>query len=917
LGEDGPGENVAAAVTRRTKRSPFLENSADLHRRLQCSATLYETAFSGENKCMNMRLRFATGLAVLFVSAAGLFAGGSGLNVVVVVNQNSTNSVQLGNYYCEKRGVPPQNLLRINWTGGNVEWTTSDFTNLVFNPLIAMLASRGLTNQIDYVVLSMDFPYRVVQGGAQSGTNSTTAALFYGFKTDDCTNDCPAGIPGCNLPAASSNAYAASEGIFRQTPPTAAASNSWLVTMLTSSDLAQAEAIIDRSVAGDGTFPTQMVWLAKTSDLARNVRYLEFDNTIFDARLAGDFSIQRTNQDSPYGLTNLLGDQTGLAVFNILPNALVPGAVADSLTSYAGMLYENSYGQTTLLAFLNAGACVSYGTITEPCNYLQKFPSPQDYFYQARGFSLAECYYMSLVNPYQGLIVGEPLAAPFARPPVGVWVNLPANSGLSGITNLTLQCTAGVSNRPIQQVDLFLDGTWLQTLTNIPPAAGNQLYVTINGCATNYTVPTNATIKSVAADLADVLNQPAYVLQSKAQAIAYGDRLGLQSTDTNTPGGQISVSVSNSIGIAAALTTGIGASQTNFLDTIAYGLRNFVITNAPQTNSYLQIAVTKTNGTEVTLSVTNPPGNTSTPVLIQSLISAINTNASLMATDGLVAEDFIDYTVYQYPPINGGEFNLYARTAGWPASQILVDFSGSTNLDISPAGTQALNQNVSDLQPRNHLYVTAGVTNLSFTFPLDTTTLSDGCHELTAVVYEGSHVRTQARVTQNVRVQNTPFSASFTTLAGAANTVLNFTLLFSVAANTNTISTIELFTTGGSVGVVSNLSSATFAVAATNLGVGLHPFYAVVTRSDGKQYRTGTEWIRIGGSEPPFGLTLTVPPPVIGWPATAGRLYEVLSATNVKDTFQLRGAVTPSNSPGLWIETITGAPQQFYRVRAP
>jgi uncharacterized protein (TIGR03790 family) len=875
---------------------------------------LYETAFSGENKRVNIRPCFATGLAFLFVSAFGLFAGGSGLNVVVVVNQNSTNSVQLGNYYCERRGVPPQNFLRINWTGGNTSWSRSDFEIYLLNPLAAMLSGRGLTSQVDYVVLSMDIPYQVT---AADGINSTTAALFYGFKTDDCSNNCPEGISGCNLPAASSNAYAGSEGIFRQTPPIAAGSNSWLVTMLTSSSLAQAQAIIDRSAASDGAFPTQTVWLAKTSDLARNVRYLEFDNTIFDARLAGDFSIQRTNLDSPYGLTNLLGCQTGLAGFNILPNALVPGAIADSLTSYAGMLYENSYGQTTLLAFLNAGACGSYGTVTEPCNYLQKFPSPQDYFYQARGFSLAECYYMSLVNPYQGLIVGEPLAAPFVRPPVGAWVNLPTNSVLSGTTNLTLQCIASTSNRPIQQVDLFLDGTWLQTLTNIPPAAGNLLYVTINGCTTNYLVPSNATIALVASGLADVLNQSAYVLQSKAQAVAYGDRIGLQFTDINTPGAQIPVSVSTAIGSASGLTTFVAASITNFLDTVAYGFCNFVITNTPQTNSYLQITVTKTNGTELTLSVTNPLGNTSTPFLIQSLISAINTNASLMAADGLVAEDFMDYTVYQYPPVNGGEFNLYAQTAGWPASQIQVAFSGSTGLIISPGGTQALNQNVSDLQPRNHLYLTAGVTNLSFTFPLDTTTLSDGSHELAAVVYEGSHVRTQARVTQGVRVQNTPLNASFTLLAGAANTVLNFTLLFSVAANTNTISTIELFTTGGSVGVVSNLSSATFAVAAANLGIGLHPFYAMVTRSDGKQFRTGTEWIRIGGSEPPFGLTMTAPPPIIGWPATAGRLYEVLSATNVKDTFQLRGAVTPSNSPGLWIDTITGAPQQFYRVRAP
>ena len=524
----------------------------------------------------------------------------------------------------------------------------------------------------------MDIPYQVT---ANNGINSTTAALFYGFKTDDCTNNCPAGVPGCNLPDASFNDYAGSEGIFRQIP-VAAGSNSWLVTMITSSNLAQAQAIIDHGVASDGVFPTQTVWLAKTTDLARNVRYWEFDNAIFDARVAGDFSILRTNSNSPQGLTNPLGYQTGLAVFNILSNVLVPGAIADSLTSYAGLIFGGSGGQTTLLAFINAGACGSYGTVTEPCNYPQKFPAPQDYFYQYRGFSLAECYYMSLANPYQGLIVGEPLAAPFALPPAGAWVNLPANSMLSGVTNLMLQCTASASNRPIQQVDLFLDGTWLQTLTNIPPAAGNTLYVAINGCATNYTVPTNATIASVASGLADVLNQPAYAGQSNVQATAFGDRVMLQSTDINTPGGQIPVMVSNSIGTAAGLTTCVWASQTNFLDTIAYGLCNFVITNALQTNSYLQIVVTKTNGTEVTLSVTNPPGNTSAPTLIQSLISAINANASLMATDGLVAQDFIDYTIYQSPPINGGEFNLYARTAGWPAAQVQVTFSGSSNMMI-------------------------------------------------------------------------------------------------------------------------------------------------------------------------------------------------------------------------------------------
>jgi len=865
---------------------------------------------------VNIRLCFATGLAVLLVSPGELFAGGSGLNVAVVVNQNSTNSVQLGNYYCERRGVPPQNLLRINWTGGNGMWNRANFETNLLNPLTAMLASRSLTNQVDYVVLSMDIPYQVID---TNGMNATTAALFYGFKPDGCSNNCPAGYPSCNLPDASSNAYAASEGIFRQTPPIAASSNSWLVTMLTSSNLAQAQAIIDRGVASDSTFPAQMTWLAKTSDTARNVRYVEFDNTIFDERVTGDFAVLRTNLDSPYGLTNLLGYQTGLYGFTILTNTFVPGAIADSLTSYAGIIFGNN-DQTTLLVFLNAGASGSYGTVVEPCNWPQKFPSPQDYFYQARGFTLAECYYLSLANPYQGLIVGEPLAAPFARPPAGAWVNLPANSVLSGITNLTLQCAASASNRPIQQVDLFLDGTWLQTLTNIPPAAGNRLYVAINGCVTNYTVPTNATIKSVASSVADLLNQPAYAGQSKAQATAYGDRIELQFTGINTLGAQIPASVSNAIGSASALTAFVAASATNFLDTVAYGYYGsdwvgFSAANPPSVGDYLQLVVTKTNGTQVTLTVTNTAPGTNISGLTGQLLNAINGNSALQAADGLVAGDFIPYDYYY--GISYAQFNLYARTPGWPASQILVNFIGSTNLVLTPIGTQALDQNVSDLQPRNHLYLTAGVTNLSFAFPLDTTALSDGCHELTAVFYEGSHVHTQARATQNVRFQNTPLSATFTTLAGASNTVLNFTLLFSVTANTNTISAIELFTTGGSAGVVSNLSSATFTVAATNLGVGLHPFYAIVTRNDGKQYRTETKWIRIGGAEPPFRLTMTALPPTITWPASAGRLYQVLNATNITGTFQLRVAVTPSNSFGLWMETITGAPQQFYRVYAP
>ncbi len=180
------------------------------------------------------------------LAAETVWAGGSGLNVIVVVNQNSTNSVQLGNDYCEARGVPLQNLLRMtNWTGGSINWSPGDFTNSLLNPLLTMVAARGLTHQAQFVLLSMDIPYRVTDGYNE---NSTTAALFYGFKTNDNPN-----LGSCSLPDNSSNSYAYSELPFSQARPNTAMTNSFLAMMLTDTNLAAAEKTLRRSVVADSS----------------------------------------------------------------------------------------------------------------------------------------------------------------------------------------------------------------------------------------------------------------------------------------------------------------------------------------------------------------------------------------------------------------------------------------------------------------------------------------------------------------------------------------------------------------------------------------------------------------------------------------------------------------------------------------
>ena len=845
-------------------------------------------------------MRFLKGLLLMgsaVLTAGTLWAGGSGLNVVVAVNQNSTNSLQLGNAYCEQRGVPPQNVFRMTGlTTVPSIWSLPDFEAYLRDPLLAMLADRGLTNQAVYVLLSMDIPFTVSDNGSY---NSTTSALFYGFKP----NTGPLG--SCSLPDASSNSYAFSEMPFSEATPNTATTNSFLAMMLTDNTLSGAELILSRGVASDSTFPTQPVYLAKTSDPARNVRFVEFDNAIFSSRVRGDNALIWTNTDSTSS-TNLFGLQTGLANLTLPANAFVSGAMGDSLTSYAGIIFGNASGQTSLLAFLEAGAAGSYGTITEPCNYTQKFPDPRNYFYQCRGFCLAEAYYQSVQNPHQGLLVGEPLAAPFAQPGTADWSSLTNGTVLSGHAELNLTFSAAATNLPLGRVDLFLDGNYSQTITNLLPTEGNVLSVTLNRSLLRYTVPANATVGSVVTGLAAALNVRSNT--TKVQAYPMGDRLELQSLNALVPGGGVTLSASATIGSAAQLTTLLTRAQPTCLDTAATGYLGILASNAPVLGDWLQLDFTKTNGTQVTVSVTNTSSGTTIATLVQNLASLVNTNTALQAADGVLAGDFFDNTPYG---VLAAQFTLYARSPGWPASQVQVTFTASPNLLALPSGTNPLQDNLTDLRPRNHLYVSSGAASLPVSFVLDTTRLPDGFHQLTAVACEGTSVRTQTRVSRSVRVQNTALTATFTPLLVGTNTTLDVPLQFTVTANAPNISPIELFSTGGSLGVVSNQSSAVFTAPSAALGLGLHPFYALVTDTSGNQYQTETDWIRL---IPSFKLSISSVPLALSWPATTGVPYTVLATTNLDSPFQTVTSIVASSTLVQWpIPTPAGA-ASFYRV---
>ena len=308
--------------------------------------------------------------------------------------------------------------------------------------------------------------------------------------------------------------------------------------------------------------------------------------------------------------------------------------------------------------------------------------------------------------------------------------------------------------------------------------------------------------------------------------------------ETNFALGDIQTSAASAIGSAASLTTFLSASHPRLLASGAFGIQGYtVISNSPPSNAWIQFTFTKTNGQTVFVAVTNQAGGTSVALAVQ-VCAAINTNSALQGSDGVVAEDYA---------VNAGgalSFNLRARSPGYQAAAIQVAPKVYQIMMSTPQGS--LTQNLSDLQPRNHLYVTAGATSLALTFPLDTTTLADGYHELTAVAYEGSNVRTQTKVSVPVIVQNSSLSATMTLIDLTNQAPVQGTYHIQITANTNTVSSITLFSTGGALGMATNVSTATFDVNGTNLWAGLHPFYALVETSDGLKYRTATQCIRLG-----------------------------------------------------------------------
>jgi uncharacterized protein (TIGR03790 family) len=281
---------------------------------------------------------------VLFASEA--VAEGLGPNELgVIYNRNDASSVKIAQYYASRRHIPHRNLVGLDVPDKAVINRTELGTLRT-----AML--QTLPSNVQALLLVWSKPYAVE-------CMSVTTAFAAGYRPDFCE-------PGCGL-TTPSPLYDTRDWLPADTI-------GWLPAMLMpSANESLARELIERGMRADGSAPVGTMYLVRTWDAIRNVRYAASARD--DALLSSRIRIAEIEAPVRKPLTGILAYFTGVAQVEELGQLhFLPGAVADHLTSFGGQL--DGKRQTSALEWLRHGATASFGSVSEPCAHLGKFPNP-------------------------------------------------------------------------------------------------------------------------------------------------------------------------------------------------------------------------------------------------------------------------------------------------------------------------------------------------------------------------------------------------------------------------------------------------------------------------------------------------------------------------------------------------------------
>ena len=434
------------------------------------------------------------------------WATGGSENVLLVVNPKSPDSLAIANHYAALRHIPASNFLVLDWDATNDNPDVITLREKILLPVLRMARLPIAGRQIDCVAYSSGFPWGIHIG---ADMNDIKAAFDKAEANKELSSADKAVLVKTTTPIASltgltylwelvlttkmyvnpyCNRYALDgppENGPEKGPGQARQSSAqfssfttfgpageidakhgrhYLLSMMlgvTSGRGNSRQEVLDylaRSAPADGTRPKGTIYFMQNSDIRSKVRDAGFPEAVKKLQALG-VAAEILQGTLPENKPDVHGVMTGTRLFDwkAAHSTIRPGAICEHFTSSGGDLRTNGDPQTPLCDWLRYGAAAASGTVTEPYACYYKFPSPMLQVHYARGCTVAESFYQSVLCPYQLLIVGDPLCRPWANIPEITVAGLTAGDTLHGSVKLTPQArfADGVQ---AEHFDMVLDG---------------------------------------------------------------------------------------------------------------------------------------------------------------------------------------------------------------------------------------------------------------------------------------------------------------------------------------------------------------------------------------------------------------------------------------------------------------------------
>lgn len=416
-------------------------------------------------------------IAVLFAVIVPLAAIPAPHRVLLVIDTNFQDSVSVGNYYREKRGIPRTNIVYIGvrdvdrFNNYYSSSTFVNFSNDVLGPILDAINNRGLSDTIDYIVLSFGIPVRMQRIGA-STTVSTASyiATWLNFSNNYDWSGSPPYTTATNGSFSGTNIYPSGKR-FR------------LTAHLYGYRADEVNRAIDNACAGDGALSAASPygkWILQigpysvlnTNDALPLATQWAANHSLNSMWTNGSYNFRTANMTNTIVLLHG-GTYSGYNYANyntMLPDTMaIPGAYVEAHESF-GFLPDHFFEsrlqqQFPMPLYFRMGFSTMSGAVTEP--YLGFIKSSSDTNCAERfrnmfmrGYTAIESAYFSSWRDERGptTFVGDPLSRPFARIP-SVAFTSPAN-GASVSGAVTVNVSASVTGvNGIRNIELYIDGS--------------------------------------------------------------------------------------------------------------------------------------------------------------------------------------------------------------------------------------------------------------------------------------------------------------------------------------------------------------------------------------------------------------------------------------------------------------------------